>query len=333
MLKKFGLLGFTIVGLLIGCSEDSSSGTDAPVAETPSSAILSSAATVPDVPATSSDAQTTSVEGSSSSVTTPVDQSSSTPAEVGGFTSGAFTITATPDSNGFYEISEVYKAVPDDHKIVFVIRHAERQKSEGQESLLTEDGVAQAQALGQRIGPGEAFYYASTDFIRTRETCNNIAIGRGESAEVVTWNGINGDYFFRVTTDSLDAVIKSRGGSWKNISQWAYGLKISNAYVARLADGLFYDLFERGAQFVNEVVLANMGSWKRVSFLATHDVLIEPLVVYASNRQVDVNFSVSGRWVNYMTGIAVIVNPANEYILLPVRSYDVGWMVYVPMEE
>ena len=84
---------------------------------------------------------------------------------------------------------------------------------------------------------------------------------------------------------------------------------------------------------MNEVVLANMGSWKRVSFLATHDVLIEPLVVYASNRQVDVNFSVSGRWVNYMTGIAVIVNPANEYILLPVRSYDVGWMVYVPMEE
>ena len=60
-------------------------------------------------------------------------------------------LAVTPDSTGFYDIGDVYKAVPATSKLVFVMRHAERQTSEGQESLLTEKGVEQALSVGAKL--------------------------------------------------------------------------------------------------------------------------------------------------------------------------------------
>ena len=244
------------------------------------------------------------------------------------------SLAVQPDTDGFYYVADLYKALPATSKVVFVLRHSERGKSEGQESQLTENGVQMAQKLGADMVSEESFYYASTDFIRTRETCNNIAIGRGETgAETVTWDAINGGYFVKVSTDALDSLLRNRGGSWKNLSQWAYGAPISNKYVAGVIDDYLYDLFERGHRFVNEVVLANMGKWKRVSFLVSHDVLLEPLAVYATNRQIDLKFYDGGKWINYMAGVAVVVNEAGAVSLFPVRGADTGWMYYVKQEE
>lgn len=244
------------------------------------------------------------------------------------------TLAVTPDSNGFYYVADIYKALPATSKVVFVLRHSERGKSEGQESQLTENGVLMAQKLGADMVSDESFYYASTDFIRTRETCNNIAIGRGETGyQTVTWEGINGGYFIKVPTDELDTLLGKRGGSWKNISQWAYGAQITNRFVANVVDDFFYDLFERGHRFVNEVILANMDGWKRVSILVSHDILLEPLTVYATNRQIDLKFYDGGKWINYMAGVAVVVNEAGAVSLFPVRGADLGWMYYVKQEE
>lgn len=244
------------------------------------------------------------------------------------------TLAVTPDADGFYYIADIYKALPATSKVVFVIRHSEREKSEGQESLLTANGEQMAIKLGADMGGDEPFYYASTDFIRTRETCKKIAEGRGETAEVVTWDAINGSYFLKISSDSFDDLVGKRGGSWKNMSQWAYGAEISAAYVARAVatDTVFYDLFERGHQFVNEVVLANLPSWKRVNFLASHDVLLEPLTIYATNRAIDLKFYDSGKWINYIAGVAIVVNEAGAVSLFPVRGADQGWMYYVKME-
>ena len=240
----------------------------------------------------------------------------------------------TPDSNGFYYVADIYKALPATSKVVFVLRHSERGASEGQESQLTENGVQMAQKLGADMVSDESFFYASTDFIRTRETCNNIAIGRGETGfHTYTWSGINGGYFVKVPTDELDTLLKKRGGSWKNLSQWAYGATITNRFVANVIDDFMYDLFERGHRFVNEVVLLNLPGWKRVNFLVSHDILLEALAVYATNRQIDLKFYDGGKWINYMAGIAVVVNEAGAVSLFPVRGADLGWMYYVKQEE
>lgn len=237
----------------------------------------------------------------------------------------AKTLSVTPDTNGFYDVGDIYKAAPETYRIAYVLRHAERESGLGQESQLTEVGVAQALAVGEKLAGGdESFYYASTDFIRTRETCNNIAKGRGETDNVTDTQAelLNGSYFLTVSSDSMDAFAKKKGGGWKIISVYAY----DEDYYADQVKLHFYDLFERGNQFVMENVVANMSKWKRVSILVSHDLLLEPLVVYASNREVDVNFYRSGRWVNYLTGVAVVLNADNQVELYPVRGTDIGYM-------
>ncbi len=238
------------------------------------------------------------------------------------------SLNISPDTNGFYDMGELYRAVPQGSRIVFVIRHAEREDSLGTLSPLTENGVAAAQALGEKLAnPEESFHYASTDFVRTRETCRNIALGRGESDfEVETWDGIDGSYFLRVSSDSLSQFSKNRGGTWKIISRWAYADSTMNETVAAKVNAHFYDLFERGRQFVEENVLANVSRWKRVSILVSHDVLTEPLVVFASNRSVDLRFYSSGRWVNYLAGVAIVIDENSHAELYPVRGDDLGFM-------
>lgn len=292
-----GVIAISAMSLFVACGEEENP--NAPAAESSSSVPV----------ATSSDAGS----GEIAAVGAPYN---GTPA----------AISATPDADGFYYIADVYKAVPTTSKIAFVIRHSERQSCESQESKLTAEGIEHAKALGADIGGDEPFYYTSTDFIRTRETASNIAAGRGETAEVVTWDAINGSYFLKTSSEEFNELMKNRGNSWKTISQYIYGAPVSNSYVAARIDDHIYDIMPRGDQFVKEVVLDNMDKWKRVSVLVTHDILIEPLVVYATNRAIDLKFYESGRWVNYMTGVAVVVDAAGAVSLYPVRGYEVGWM-------
>lgn len=332
-LKKWSvaLCGTLALACFMGCSDDSSSPSEAS-AEVPASSAVPMSSAAPEssaVPESSIElASSESVPempevAESSSATTPA-----TPVVSANF---ATTLAgAAPDADGFYDIGDVYKAAPATSKIAFVIRHSKREKNNlGQESMLTPIGVQMAQAAGAKLAGGdESFYYASTDFIRTKETCRNIAIGRGEAEpEIHVWDEINGGYFFTVPTDTLDALMSKRGGSPKYVAQWAYGVPFKATYVAEHSVGYFYDLFERGKQFIDEVVLANMPNWKRVSILVSHDLLLCPLIVYVSNRTVDLRIYESFKWVNYLSGIAVIVDEAGAVTALPVRGDEVGWMM------
>ena len=195
--------GLALALTFVGCGDDSSS-TSAPTSSSvpESSAIQqdptsSSGSLVPDggsTPTSSSIAQPAS--GSVTFATTP----------------GALAVA--PDEDGFYDMGDVYKALPQTSKVAFVIRHSKREKKNtGTESQLTPIGIQMAQTLGTKLVSEESFYYASTNFIRTRETCKNIAIGRGEGdVDVVTWDGIDGGYFLTVPSDTLDALVSSRGG-------------------------------------------------------------------------------------------------------------------------
>lgn len=332
-LKKWSvaLCGTLALACFMGCSDDSSSPSKAS-AEVPTSSAVPTSSVEPtssvvptssDDPALLSSASDPSVVTESSSASTPA-----TPVASGDF---ATTLAgAAPDADGFYDIGDVYKAAPATSKIAFVIRHSKREKNNlGQESTLTPIGIQMAQDAGAKLAGGdETFYYTSTDFVRTKETCRNIAIGRGEAdPEIHVWDGIDGGYFYTVPTDTLDALMSKRGGSSRYIAQWAYGDPMSNNYVAQHSVGYFYDLFERGKQFINEVVVANMPNWKRVSILASHDLLVLPLIVYVSNRTIDLKIYDSGKWVNYLSGIAVIVDESGALTVLPIRGADVGYMI------
>ena len=234
-------------------------------------------------------------------------------------------------------MGDVYKAVPKTSKIAFVIRHSKREKNNlGTESSLTPIGIQMATTLGTKLASDESFYYSSTNFLHTRATCEYIAAGRGETGiEVVTWSGINGSYFLTVPSDTLDALVAKKGGNPKYIALYSYGEQFAGkvpAAVASVVVNYFHDFYPRGNQFINEVILANMPTWKRVSILVSHDMLVEPLVAFVSDRTVDLKAYTSPfRWVNYLSGIAVIVDEAGAVTALPVRGDSVGWMI--PSEE
>lgn len=316
--KTVKILGLAcVMGILMlvtGCGDDSTSSNPGAPGSQKLNSSDSSAGTEPG-----------SESGTEPATEPGTEQSSASGAPIAAAITTERSLTVVADSNGFFDVADIYKAAPSTYRIAFVLRHAERESGLGQESQLTEDGVQQALNLGAKLAGGdESFYYASTDFIRTRETCNNIAKGRGETGYVTETQAdlLNGGYFLTVSSDSLDAFALKKGGSWKVISAYAFGEK----YLAEQITPHFYDLFERGNQFVMENVVANMDKWKRVSILVTHDVLIEPLVVYASNRTADVDFYRNGRWVNYLTGVAVVLNGNNQVELYPVRGREVGFM-------
>ena len=339
-----------------GCGDDSSSPVVAPVGAVSSSSVaqqpdnppvgLSSSESIPTSVASSAPSSATSTPASSAAdpVNPPVPESSSAavvPASSAVAQSGTFTfsntpgaLALTPDADGFYDMGDVYKAVPKTSKIAFVIRHSKREKKNmGKQSQLTPIGIQMAQTLGAKLVGDEPFYYASTDFDRTRLTCENIAIGRGETgAEVVTWDeGINGSYFLTVPSSTLDSVVSKKGGNPKYIALYAYGVPFTGkvpAAVIPVVETYFHDFYPRGNQFLNEVIVANISKWKRVSVLVSHDMLVEPLIVFVSNRTVDLRIYQSPfHWVNYLSGIAVIVDEAGAVTALPVRGADVGWMV------
>jgi broad specificity phosphatase PhoE len=235
-------------------------------------------------------------------------------------------LVLAPDTNGFYDVGDIYKAVPADAKIVYVLRHAERESGLGKESPLTEVGLQQALDVGAKLKSDESFYYGATDFLRTQTTAAKIAEGRGETTEVVTMEEINGGYFLTVPSDSLDAMVSKRGGSFKYVAMWCYEQPFPNLLVNLGLPGYFYELMPRGDQFVNEVVLANLPYWKRVNVLITHDLLTQPLAVYASNRTIDLKTYESYRWINYIAGVTVIVTADNKVVVLPTRGVERGFL-------
>lgn len=322
-----GVVAIAVMSLFVACGE-----------ENPSEPAVESSASVEQPPASSSSV----FEPFSSSMVNPYTPaySSSEPvvsaeyeAPFTFFTSPASTgLSLAPDEDGFYDMGDVYKAVPSTSKISFVIRHSKRQKSTGTESKLTPIGEQMAKDLGAKLVGEESFYYASTDFIRTRRTCELVAEGRGEKADVVIWDAIDGAYFLTVPSDTLDAATVNSSGAQPHIARYAYGELQNNALGTKLKT-YFYDLYERGNQFVNEVVVANMSQWDaRVSVLATHDVLIEPLVVFVSNRTIDLRiYKKPFRWVNYLSGVAVILDKDGRITVLPTKGDTYGWMI--PSQE
>lgn len=338
------VMGALFMGLCVFAGCEAETGTIPPPADVSSSSVDQQPVNPPDAQSSSSesiplgDVSSSSVFidpnlPTSSSDGTLLSSSSKIQAgqELYTFETTPGALLLAPDADGFYDMGDVYKAVPKTSKIAFVIRHSKREKNNtGTQSQLTPIGIQMAQTLGAKLASDEPFYYASTDFVRTRATCENIAIGRGETdVEVVTWDGINGGYFLTVPSDTLDALVSNRGGNQKYIAQYSYGAPYSYANViGATLSTYFYDLYPRGNQFVNEVIVANISKWKRVSVLVSHDMLVEPLIAFVSNRTIDLKFYQKPfRWVNYLSGIAVIVDEAGAITALPVRGDEVGWMI------
>ena len=226
--------------------------------------------------------------------------------------------SATPqEADGFTDLVEVYANLKPDEKAVFIIRHSERTDDTGPKGTLTENGYIYANNLGKRLGAiaKEDFYYGYSGYVRTQETCEAIARGKGQQDYTLnTVYSLDGGWFVK-DGDKVSEYVNSEGGGWELYSKYAFTGEYEDA---------FYNLKERSEQLINDEIIANLPTMNRVNFMCTHDFLVVPLLAYATNGHANVRFYKTGRWVNYLAGVAMIIASDGSIRYIPVKGLELG---------
>ena len=225
------------------------------------------------------------------------------------------------DSIGFADIANAFHTVAPDEKVVFVLRHAERESGVGRESPLTENGILQAQSVGQKLISADEFVYAHTAYVRTKETACNIALGRGQvqvcddSFVSDTISELTGGWFIK-DEDLRDSYVSSTGKDTNTsviVSLWAYDGQFADA---------FYDLEERSLEVINTYLIKDYAEMPKAKVVISHDEFVVPLIAWATNKAASIRYKWGRWWVNYLTGLAIIVNSKNEVRYIGIKGLE-----------
>lgn len=228
--------------------------------------------------------------------------------------------------NDFVDVGDVYKNIQCNEKVVFMVRHGEREPGIGSESPLTEDGVMAAQAMGAKlVGPTD-FHFVHSGFVRTYQTALNIAIGRGQAQLLPDSSVLNfpndtisklADGWFQKDKDKRDSVMEADSITNVQIvyTKWAYD---------GMYQDVFYDLETRSNELIQTYLVKDYAEMPKYTVVASHDLVLMPLVVYVSNKQVDIKLHESYKWLDYLAGIAIIINDKNELRYVVVKGGETG---------
>ena len=229
------------------------------------------------------------------------------------------------DKDGFATVADVYRSLAPSEKAVFIIRHSEREDAVTIETELTANGVKMAQDLGATLKSDEEFSYITSGFVRTNETANNISKGRGEAnlPKLITNYDITGNWFLKISADELAQYatkLGMQGSSVELMAHWAYGEPYPDA---------LYELEPRAQEFMEKVILKKLPKWKRVSIMVSHDIFVMPLAVFGSGGKVALKYHEDYHWINYIAGLAVIIDAQNNLRYVPVKGADSGVIDYL----
>ena len=106
--------------------------------------------------------------------------------------------------------------------------------------------------------------------------------------------------------------------SWEAASQWAYEGKYERKG--------YYNLDKRTAEWMDSLKM-HIPTMKRINVLISHDFVVMALAVYASNRQIDLHYWINHKWINYLAGIAIIIDPQDNMRFKTVCGLDTGYMI------
>ena len=217
------------------------------------------------------------------------------------------------DTSGFADIQAVYQSIQPNEKALFIVRHGDREPSVKKESALTDRGVEQALSVGQKLTGDEEFNYLSTDFVRTKETCHNIAIGRGQTTFPYDTNNTFTSSAWILDKDKVTEY-NSLDGNNSNIviSQWAYTGEYADA---------FNNLKETSESIISNTFQATQG---RITVICSHDEFIVPLVAYLTDGKADVKAYETRKWLYYLAGVAIIIDENGSRRAYSIRGLDKG---------
>ena len=137
-----------------------------------------------------------------------------------------------------------------------------------------------------------------------------IVIGRGDEFIHEEWSFLGGDWYRK----DISAIRRNGWDNWESLSQWAYeGGKEEG----------FYNLEERSQEWLDSL-RAHLPSMKRINVLVSHDYMVTPMAVYASDKQIDLHYWVNHKWINYLAGVAIIIDKKGRMTFKVIRGLDSG---------
>ena len=229
--------------------------------------------------------------------------------------------TANSATTEFQDLPSVYKSLDPTDKVAFVIRHAQREKSTGVESQLTEKGIEQSKTLGTYLVSEENFSYGSTGFVRTRATAQYISEGRGQEfpEPIVLPELVASTY---VASSEKFEELKSAAGYDDEAfmySQWAFDGDFTEA---------FNDFEKTGVQIITQAILPRMSTENRVNIFISHDMFIGPLIAFCTNKEMKIlrkhakqtEGCTNCTWISYLQGIAIVVKADGTRKYIPVSG-------------
>ena len=229
-------------------------------------------------------------------------------------------VSATGD---FVDIQDVYESVKPNERVIFILRHAKRGDDTSKSGTLTDDGKEQSFEVGARLSKfPEDFVLGASEFLRAHQTVEYIARGRGQQYDVRdTFPELNDDWY----TDDKDANEKAKnecGGGWEVTAKYAY----TGAYTTG-ATPAFHPLAERSVELIEDVLLKKYNDpSQRFILLSSHDKVMVPLVVYCTNKKVNLKKHDGGKWLNYLAGVAIIIDEKGNRRYIPIKSLDSAYM-------
>ena len=346
--KKVGELRNGKDAVLPSSSSIASSSSAAPSS---SSKVSSSSVT----PSSSSVASSSSVTPSSSSV---VSSSSETPSSssVEQLSEKCKTLRATTDV--FNSLYDVLGCTRSDEKVAIILRHAQRDIHKyGDDDGLIEVGRAQAKQVGEKLKKLnlDDFYYMYTNVKRTAETAQIIAVNKGEnvSSNINDWHkhsianlteinqNLKESWYVKPNQNASNC----KGGAswgWSSYSKIAYQ-EYDDDNNRQNCENAFYPIDTRIEAFIENYFTYEQ--MHKYTLAISHDQYLVPFVVTISNKQIhddvknskyDLRFHKHDRdinwqpdfnyWINYLTGVVLIVDSENNVIKLPVKALDDGFL-------
>lgn len=227
------------------------------------------------------------------------------------------------DEYGFADIGDVYKSVRCNEKVVFVVRHAERDINDvSKTATITEEGVAAALAAGAKlIGEGD-FQFSHTNYVRTEATCLNISVGRGQLNFVHDTISLYGSWYVKdeAMYDGFMDTSTTKLNVKTLVSDWAYTGRFGEA---------FYDLKDRSEEIISTYLAPGYDKMLKYHLICTHDDFVLPMAVYLTDKKVALKFydKEAGKeknWINYIAGFAIVLNDKNERRVYAIKGMEDG---------
>ena len=88
----------------------------------------------------------------------------------------------------------------------------------------------------------------------------------------------------------------------------------------------FYALDERSVELIGVLLAKYNDPTQRFVILSSHDKVMVPLVVYCTQGKVNLKKYDGGKWLNYLAGIAIIIDELGNRRYVPVKGLNSAYM-------